>query len=61
MTEHHDRFQLNIAIGYGGRAEIVDAVKRLAHDVKKGSLRPDDITEEVLAKNLYTKGSLTPI
>ena len=60
MTAHHDRFQLNIAIGYGGRAEIVDAVKSLAHDVKSGSLRPDDITEEILGKNLYTTGIPDP-
>ena len=60
MTEHHDRFQLNIAIGYGGRAEIVDAVKSLAHDVKNGSLSPDEITEEMLAKNLYTTGIPDP-
>ena len=60
MTAHHDRFQLNIAIGYGGRAEIVDAVKNLAHNVKNGSLCPDDITEEILGKNLYTTGIPDP-
>ena len=60
MTSHHDRFQLNIAIGYGGRAEIVDAVKSLAQDVKRGSLSPDDITEEILGKNLYTTGIPDP-
>ena len=60
MTAHHDRFQLNIAIGYGGRAEIIDAVKSLARDVKSGSLCPDDITEEILGKNLYTTGIPDP-
>ena len=58
MTAHHDRFQLNIAIGYGGRAEIVDAVKSLAHDVKSGSLCPDDITEEILEKTFIPLGFL---
>ena len=60
MTAHYDRFQLNIAIGYGGRAEIVDAVKSLARDVKSGCLCPDDITEEILGKNLYTTGVPDP-
>ena len=60
MTARHDRFQLNIAIGYGGRAEIIDAVKSLARDVKSGSLCPDDITEEILGKNLYTTGIPDP-
>ena len=38
MTEEHDSFQLNIAIGYGGRAEIVDAVKQIGEQIKAGEI-----------------------
>jgi len=60
LTRHNDRFLLNIAIGYGGRAEIIDTVKTLANRVKEGSLSPEDINEEVFAKNLYTSGIPDP-
>jgi tritrans,polycis-undecaprenyl-diphosphate synthase [geranylgeranyl-diphosphate specific] len=45
---------LNIAIAYGGRAEITDVVRSIAEDVKKGSLKPEEVTEDVIAKRLYT-------
>ncbi len=45
---------LNIAVAYGGRAEITDMVKSVAQDVKTGILSPDQITEEVIGKRLYT-------
>ena len=60
LTKDHDRFQLNIAISYGGRAEIVDAVKKIAKQIEKGELTIDKIDEELLAKNLYTEGIPDP-
>jgi tritrans,polycis-undecaprenyl-diphosphate synthase [geranylgeranyl-diphosphate specific] len=54
-TEHHDKLYLNIAVAYGGRAEIVDAVKELANEVKKGHVNPEDIDEELLERYLYTQ------
>lgn len=45
---------LNIAVAYGGRTEITDSVKRIAEDVKRGTLSPDDITEETISARLYT-------
>ncbi|RLG86950.1 MAG: di-trans,poly-cis-decaprenylcistransferase [Thermoprotei archaeon] len=50
---YSDRF-LNIALCYGGRQEIVDAVRRVALDVKNGLLSPEEIDEEVFSKYLYT-------
>jgi undecaprenyl diphosphate synthase len=44
----------NIAINYGGRAEIVRAAKQLAQQAKDGSLDPADITEDLFAAQLYT-------
>jgi len=48
-----DRF-LNIALAYGGRAEIVDAARRIAGDVLAGALRIEDIDEKTFEKYLQT-------
>jgi len=53
-SKNYDKFFLNIAFAYGGRAEIVDAVKRIASDVKDGKLRIEDINEGEIEKGLYT-------
>src|SRR5258708_1296945 len=45
---------LIMALSYGGRTEIVDAVRSLATKVKAGELDPADITEQVFAQHLYT-------
>jgi tritrans,polycis-undecaprenyl-diphosphate synthase [geranylgeranyl-diphosphate specific] len=45
---------LNIAVAYGGRAEIADMVRSIAQDVKSGLISPDKITEETIEKKLYT-------
>ncbi|MDZ4256639.1 MAG: polyprenyl diphosphate synthase, partial [archaeon] len=44
---------INVAIGYNGRAEIVDAAKRLAEDVRIGKANPSDIDEESFKDYLY--------
>jgi tritrans,polycis-undecaprenyl-diphosphate synthase [geranylgeranyl-diphosphate specific] len=45
---------LNIAVAYGGRAEITDMVRSIAEDVKGGKIQPGDITESTIEKKLYT-------
>ena len=60
LTRNHDRFQLNIAVGYGGRAEIVDAVKKLTELVKSGEVSPDEIDENTFSRHLYTEGIPDP-
>ena len=45
----------NIAINYGGREEIIDAIKNIAKKVKDNELNIEDITEETISNNLYTK------
>src|SRR3989338_7464908 len=52
-TKGHTPFRINFAMAYGGRAEIIDAVKRIAEQVKEGSLKIDKINEAVFANNLY--------
>jgi undecaprenyl diphosphate synthase len=46
---------LVLALSYGGRAEIVDAVRSVAKKVKAGELDPADITEKIFAQHLYTR------
>ena len=60
LTCDHERFQINIAINYGGRAEIVDAVKKIADEVKNGHLGIEDINETTFSNYLYTEGIPDP-
>jgi undecaprenyl diphosphate synthase len=46
---------LVLALSYGGRTEIVDAVRAIAAQVQAGKLEPEEITEQVFAQNLYTR------
>ena len=53
-TKKYDGLFVNLAIAYGGRAELTDAAKKLAQDVISGKLRIEEITEEVIGRYLYT-------
>jgi tritrans,polycis-undecaprenyl-diphosphate synthase [geranylgeranyl-diphosphate specific] len=53
-TERYDEHYLNIAVAYGGRAEIVDAAKRIIDDVQGGTLDVNAVDEDVFRKYLYT-------
>ncbi|HEU4753037.1 MAG TPA: polyprenyl diphosphate synthase, partial [Armatimonadota bacterium] len=53
LTRNNTGLSLNLALNYGGRAEIVDAARRLAEQVALGTLEPSEITEETLARELY--------
>ena len=59
-TKDHDNFQLNIAISYGGRAEIVDAVKKIVEKIEKDELNLEQINEKIISENLYTRGLPDP-
>jgi undecaprenyl diphosphate synthase len=51
---------LNLALSYGGRAEILQAVRAIADKCCQGALRPQDIDSEVFADHLYTRGLPDP-
>jgi len=53
-TKDYDQHFLNVALAYGGRAEIVDATKKIAQEIEKGKLKPDAIDEQVFENHLYT-------
>lgn len=59
-TFQNTGLRLNIALNYGGRAEIVDAFRALAHEVAAGRLNPTDINEETIQNNLYTNALPDP-
>ena len=53
-TQDYDEHFLNIALAYGGRAEIVDAARKIAEKVHEGELSPEKIDEQVFESFLYT-------
>jgi tritrans,polycis-undecaprenyl-diphosphate synthase [geranylgeranyl-diphosphate specific] len=59
-TGKYNKRQVNIAIGYDGRLEIVDAIKKLAYQVKEGKIDPEAIDETMVNENLYTAGLADP-
>ncbi len=59
-TAHLDKLMLTVALSYGGRSEIVDAVRRLARDSKDGTVDPDTIDETLLEGYLSTRGLPDP-
>lgn len=54
-SKDFDAMTLVLAINYGGRNEICHSVKTLAEQVKRGELDPQDITEDMIERNLYTE------
>jgi undecaprenyl diphosphate synthase len=59
-TKHNRKLTFTVALNYGGRAEIIDAVRRLAYEAAAGRLDPLSINEENFHKFLYTNGTPDP-
>ena len=52
-TKDYNGYKLNIAVAYGGREEIIEAIRKIAEEYKQGKITMDDITEENFKKYLY--------
>jgi tritrans,polycis-undecaprenyl-diphosphate synthase [geranylgeranyl-diphosphate specific] len=59
-TKGYDGNTIYVAVAYGGRAEIIDASKKIVKEVLDGRLKPEEITEEAFSRNLYTAGGPDP-
>ncbi len=60
QTRNNDGLQLVLALNYGSRAEITDAVRDIAQQVKAGTLDPRDVDEQLISDHLYTAGMPDP-
>jgi undecaprenyl diphosphate synthase len=56
LTENNDGLNLNLALSYSGKWDILEATKKLARQVQDGTLTPDQINEDVFAGALATEG-----
>lgn len=59
-TKNNTGITFNIALNYGGRDEIIKAIKNISKRVKENEINVDDITEQMISDNLYTKGQPDP-
>ncbi|MCL6447755.1 MAG: isoprenyl transferase [Armatimonadetes bacterium] len=59
-TRLNRRLTLNVALNYGSRSELVEAVRTLAQKVRRGELAPGEIDEKLISSHLYTAGQPDP-
>jgi undecaprenyl diphosphate synthase len=59
-TKDYNKITVNIALNYGGRAELVHSVKTIAEKVKSGEIAVEDINEDLISQNIYTAGQPDP-
>ncbi len=59
-TKNNTGVTFNIALNYGGRLELINAVKQISQKVRNGECNIEDIDEDLISQNLYTKGMPDP-
>jgi len=60
LTRSNSALQLNLAVSYGGRAELIRMARKIAQKSKSGEIDPDAIDGDMVAEHLYTKGIPDP-
>jgi undecaprenyl diphosphate synthase len=53
LTEKNTGLKLNVAFNYGGRTELIDAIREIAEEVAEGKIKPSSINERVVNRHLY--------
>ncbi|HID42863.1 MAG TPA: di-trans,poly-cis-decaprenylcistransferase [Archaeoglobaceae archaeon] len=61
VTEKYSNFNLNIALAYGGRQELIDAVREIVSKVKRGEIKSDEIDSSLIEKHLYGEGDYSEV
>lgn len=59
-TKNNRGLILNLALNYGGRAEIRQAMIKIGERIAQGTLKPDEITDEIISESLFTSGLPDP-
>lgn len=59
-TQHNQDIQFTVATNYGGRQEILEATRAIAHLVQQGKIQPEDIDAALFESHLYTKDICDP-
>lgn len=59
-TKNNSGLNLNLALSYGGRTEILDAIKAISRNIQSGKIGIEDIDESLVSDYLYTKGKPDP-
>jgi len=59
-TQHNKSLEVNVAINYGGRDEILNAARVLARKAAEGEIKPNEIDAQAFEKELYTAGTPDP-
>jgi tritrans,polycis-undecaprenyl-diphosphate synthase [geranylgeranyl-diphosphate specific] len=54
VTRDYNRHYLNIAVAYGGRAEILESIRSIAGNIARGEIDPNKISEQLIEQHLYT-------
>jgi len=61
VTKDYEGFNLNIALAYGGRQELMDAIREVLRKVKRGEIKSSEISEELIERHLYNEGDYSNV
>ena len=58
--QNNNKYVINVCLNYGGRDEILGAVKNIAEKIQNNEVKIEDITEQMISDNLYTANQPDP-